>query len=154
MSCLGASYNPNPTRLWNRFENPCIFLNNVAQQQTNDIQMQLKGNILQYKKNNSNLSKKQHYAQIARGSKIVKRTYAIQTDKYTNPNIQNLPLSNNNISCATTSNSVQCFPTTDSDVPGPIMNLCYDKNAAWILQKRRTMYPGSGVSKQYKQHQQ
>lgn len=56
-------YNPNPTRVWSRVQNPCSTFvdstNNASNYAKADFerQMLLKGNILQYKKNSSNLTK-------------------------------------------------------------------------------------------------
>jgi hypothetical protein len=50
-----------------------------------------KGNILQYKKNSSNLTKQQRYSQIAKGMWTNRNTtWATQSDRYTNPNTQSL----------------------------------------------------------------
>jgi len=92
MSCLGPNYNPNPPREWNRFENVCAYNNNVI---TPSASLQLannyKGNILQYKKNSANLTKKQIYSQIAKGMNTNRKTtWATQTESYTNPNTGNL----------------------------------------------------------------
>ena len=64
MSCLGPSYNPNPTRTWFRFDNN---LNDLVSSSEGPIAMLNKGNVLQYKKNSSRLTKQQKYAQIVRG---------------------------------------------------------------------------------------
>ena len=105
MSCLGPNYNPNPPRLWSRVENNCIFQNGndydpneliyvpVLKRYVTagsiDFQLAVlrKGNILQYKKNSSNITKNQRYAQIARGNWTNRTTtWATQTETYTNPN--------------------------------------------------------------------
>ena len=105
MSCLGPNYNPNPPRLWSRFENNCIFQNEndydpneliyvpalkkYVTAGTLNFQLAVlrKGNILQYKKNSSNITKNQRYAQIARGNWTNRTTtWATQTETYTNPN--------------------------------------------------------------------
>ena len=77
MSCLGPGYNPNPQRAWSRVQNVCTYnldpptavyvpltgqTINLADYQ-HDKKMLLKGNILQYKKNSSNLIKQQRYYQ-------------------------------------------------------------------------------------------
>jgi hypothetical protein len=50
-----------------------------------------KGNILQHKKNSSQLTKKQKYAQICKGLWTNRtKSYATQTQTYTNPNTSNL----------------------------------------------------------------
>ena len=105
MSCLGPNYNPNPPRLWSRFENNCIFQNEndydpneliyvpalkryvTAGNLNFQLAVLRKGNILQYKKNSSNITKNQRYAQIARGNWTNRTTtWATQTETYTNPN--------------------------------------------------------------------
>ena len=50
----------------------------------------MKGNILQYKNNNANLTKKQKYSKIARGQWIGKISYATQSETFTNPNTTGL----------------------------------------------------------------
>jgi hypothetical protein len=49
-----------------------------------------KGNILQYKNNSSNLSKKQIYSKIANGKWINNKSYATQSLTYSNPNTKSL----------------------------------------------------------------
>ena len=100
-------YNPIPTRVWSRTQAPCTYFNEyenydtiyVALNNTTvsrakalyDTQMLVKGNVLQYKKNSSNITKMQRYSQICKG-KWTNRTisYATQTETYTNPNIKSL----------------------------------------------------------------
>ena len=54
-------------------------------------QVLYKGNILQYKNNSANFSKKQQYSQIAKGfGNSRKKTYATQSTTYTNPNSSSL----------------------------------------------------------------
>lgn len=79
-------YNPVPSRVWSRVDNGCTFANTTNTTNSNEpvyepllrrsvkpgelaaaLQMLNKGNILQYKKNSSNLTKNQRYAQIAKG---------------------------------------------------------------------------------------
>uniref|UniRef100_A0A6C0CVF2 Uncharacterized protein n=1 Tax=viral metagenome TaxID=1070528 RepID=A0A6C0CVF2_9ZZZZ len=97
MSCLGKNYNPFPTKEWYRFENQCVYntqsLGSVLQNKklAEEISVLNKGNILQYKKNSSNLTKKQVYAQIARGMWTNRTTsWATQSQTYTNPNTKSL----------------------------------------------------------------
>lgn len=37
----------------------------------------------------------------------------------------------------------KCYPTSDSDVPGPIINLCYDERQTYFPRTRRTYLAGS-----------
>jgi hypothetical protein len=86
--------------------------------------MRRKAEILQYKKNSSNLTKQQFYALLAKGNgPYAKRSWGTQGDAYTNPNNSNLPLVGNTIVCNT---GILCAPTSSSDVPGTVMNLCYN----------------------------
>lgn len=79
--CDSLPYLP---RQWNRVENRCGI--NIIYDSIH------KGNILQYKKNSSNLTNKQRYSKIAKGQWINRnRTWATQNSRgYTNPNNLNL----------------------------------------------------------------
>jgi hypothetical protein len=103
MSCLGPGYNPNPSREWSRVENRCSDFNTgnvfipllgiyVPQQNVAyEKQMLMKGNILQYKKNSSNLTNNQRYSKIAKGKWVNRTTtWASQSDSLTNPNTTSL----------------------------------------------------------------
>ena len=104
MSC-GINSVPIPPRVWSRVQNRCTTNQNNVDV-TNDIvyvpltnqyltpeqaqyeeQMIQKANILQYKCNSSNLTKKQKYSQISKGfGNLRKKGYATQSVSYTNPN--------------------------------------------------------------------
>jgi len=99
----GIYYFPYPQRVWSRRQNQCTYLNNqpinnsiynnylkrnITTEQSQYYERQFyKGNILQYKNNSANLTKKQKYSQLARmcGPKRTK-TFATQTQTYANPN--------------------------------------------------------------------
>jgi hypothetical protein len=94
-------YLPNPSRAWSRVQNSCP--------DTNDdpflaakIAMLNKGNILQYKKNSSNLTQSQKYSKIAKGQWVNRNTtWATQSaNGYTNPNTTSLKRSGNVINIA------------------------------------------------------
>lgn len=117
MSCLAPNYNPMPPREWGRYENPCAYM----AENPMDVKTELvykydilkKGNILQYKKNSSNINKQQRYAQIARGLWTNRTTtWATQTQSYTNPNTNSLRRSNfqnfNTLTLAPTSAPITC----------------------------------------------
>ena len=106
---IGKCYLPQPPRVWSRVQNSCTFENEdingnaiVRVPYTNkevplsslatELAMLKKGNVLQYKKNSSNLTKNQKYSQIAKGQWINRhKTWATQSaNGYTNPNIQSL----------------------------------------------------------------
>lgn len=103
------NYNPRPPRVWSRVQNQCTFVdssNNAyyesvyipltnqtvtlaqANQESKQIQ---KGNILQYKGNSSQLTKKQKYSQLAKGFGPNRtKVFATQSETYTNPNTTGL----------------------------------------------------------------
>lgn len=105
MSCLRPGYNPFPTRQWFRVENRCptnvstngflyvpyLNRNILAGELAYETQMLAKGNILQYKKNSSNLTLNQRYSKIAQGKWVNRTTtWATQGEVYTNPNTSSL----------------------------------------------------------------
>ena len=100
MSCLGPDYNPVPPREWYRFQNACpgtapqaneALSANTATGALQAYKYQLavykKGNVLQYKKNSSDLTKNQRYAQIAKGMWTNRtKTWSSQSEIISNPN--------------------------------------------------------------------
>ena len=101
------SYNPKPTRVWSRVQNPCTIIipddeylssyipltgQTVSQGQADYEMKQLyKGNVLQYKANSAMFTKSQKYSQLARCAGPTRRkVYATQTDTYSNPNTTGL----------------------------------------------------------------
>lgn len=192
MACDGKTYIPNPPRLWNRVQLPCSSYNLSSEEYYRYLMMK-KGNILQYKKNSSCLTKKQIYSLMAQ-KKWTNRntTWATQNDRgYTNPNTKMLKRNNSiniNISgpsivettepitCPTypnttndglskqivvsdlgtlicnvvenpctsykkTKQSNQIYhPTSDSDVPGPIKLLYWNKSTqTWYPRRQLIM---------------
>ena len=204
------SYNPNPPRVWSRVQNQCTYtvdslyqtvyvpLNNktellaVANYQEKIL---YKGNVLQYKKNSSNLTKNQRYSQISKGKWTNRtKTFATQSQTYSNPNTTGLQRVNfttypnpngivgapNNVSgpfqpgvpnpndcssnavqdggsliCNTYANpctgeiikqtqTINCYPTTCSDVPGKIQDLCWDERIQTYYPRQRYFMGNSG----------
>ena len=130
MSCLGVNYNPTITRVWSRFENVC----------TNDDpnNMKHKANILQYKQNSSNMTKKERYARIVQGNGNLRKTvWASQTQTVTNPDLG---------APAICGNKVFCNPTSNSDVPGKNMMLCSTNELYTFLPRRRIVMMSGGTS--------
>jgi len=195
------NYLPVPPRAWYRVNNICYYDASMNSQNNNiydpsvfyKIALINKGNVLQYKKNSTNLTKIQRYSQIAKGLwKNRTKTWATQSDTYTNPNLNNLKRvgyveypTNNTIPGIPTNPSgpyspvnyitdtVKCpnltfkdggnlvcgvyqnpctgqviekafqnnyYPTSDSDVPGPIQQLYWNpKLETWYPKVRRVM---------------
>ena len=173
-----VDYLPIPARVWSRVQNPCVY--NVLSDNSSTAYVPLtnqtlslaqanyqekllyKGNILQYKKNSSQLTKKQKYTQIAKGlGSNRKKSYATQSQTYTNPNTTGLlrvnyseiPFPNeivgapNNInpcSGAIIESSVISAdiytPSYCSDVPGIPIELYWNtKVQTWFPRQRYTM---------------
>ena len=198
MSCLGPNYNPNPPNSWYRVQSQCtypspgpntvtayipVLKKNVPIQ---DVAYELavinKGNILQYKTNSANTTKSQKYSMIAKGNWNRKKTWATQTQSYTNPNTNSFQRINYNGTIGVIPNTIDseyelcqnnsvpdggnlnarvimnactgqiiqrfqnniCFPTSASDVPGKIINLCYNDNMQTWYPRQRYFMPNSG----------
>jgi len=123
-----TAYNPNPTRLWSRFGYVCPCPTGQAQCSTDFVKLdeRRKAEILKYKANSSNITKKQQYASAASNRWLTsrKRCWAAQTDTYTNPNTSTLQRVGDVLVC--NNNNVSCSLTSDADVPGRIQRLCYN----------------------------
>jgi len=197
-------YLPIPARAWSRVDNKCTYDNSTSVNIDNSdtiydpaifyrAALINKGNVLQYKKNSSQLTKKQRYSQIAKGLWTNRtKTWATQSATYTNPNTTSLkrvgyveypknditpgspaniagpyiPVSllNDPFNCPNFTfkdgGSLVCgvyqdpctgavvdktyelkyYPTTDSDVPGPIQELYWDPRLqTWYPKVRRVM---------------
>jgi len=99
MSC-SKFYLPIPPRAWSRVDNKCTFDTSINYDNSDSIidpsiyyraALINKGNVLQYKKNSTHLTKKQRYAQIAKGLWTNRtKTWATQSLTYTNPNTARL----------------------------------------------------------------
>ena len=107
MACFALNGQPpNPSRVWSRVQGNCTdtptdFSEFIYIPETNSyitiaqrneiIAMLNKGNVLQYKKNSSNITKQQRYSQIATGRWTNRTTtWASQSVTTTLPNTQNL----------------------------------------------------------------
>ena len=103
-----------------------------------------KAEILKYKANSSNMTKKQQYANAASNRWITgrKRSWATQTDTYTNPNTSALQRVGNVLVC--NNNNVRCTLTSGADVPGKVQTLCYDPTVPLYNYKVTRTYNGGG----------
>jgi len=188
------NYLPVPPRAWNRVDNKCTYSDSDFDPTIYyKIALINKGNVLQYKKNSTQLTKQQRYSQIAKGLwKNRTKTWATQSATYTNPNTTSLkrvgfieypknditpgspaniagpyvPVSvlNDPFNCPDLTfkdgGSLVCgiyqnpctgdvvdktyqpkyYPTTDSDVPGPIQELYWDPRIqTWYPKQQLTM---------------
>lgn len=103
-----------------------------------------KAEILKYKANSSNMTKKQQYANAASNRWLTgrKRSWATQTDTYTNPNTSALQRVGNVLVC--NNNNVRCSLTSSANVPGKVQPLCYDPTVPLYNYKVTRTYNGGG----------
>lgn len=94
MACFSPNgLPPDPPRLWSRAQGICSTLpvDTITQEDADIIAMASKGNVLQYKKNSSNITKQQRYSQIAKGMWTNRNTtWATQSTTATMPNTLSL----------------------------------------------------------------
>jgi hypothetical protein len=104
-----------------------------------------KAEILKYKANSSNITKKQQYANAASNRWLTgrKRSWATQTDTYTNPNTSALQRVVDVLVC--NNNNVSCSLTSDADVPGKIKKLCYNPTVPLYNYKVTRTYSSGGT---------
>ena len=147
-------YNPNPPRVWSRVQNSCsviAYKNDDPGANTNfaqadyERQMLLKGNILQYKKNSSSLTKKQRYTQIAKGMWTNRtKTWATQSDTYTNPNMTSLLRVNSSIlnpsnnTFSRPPNPFGCFITAIPDGGNLVCNVVVDPCTQEVIKRTKS----------------
>jgi len=159
---------PNPPSLWTRSYTDCVNCqNNYCGTQngtypppvcdcpptnsqnyitSEQLDMRRKAEIFKYKKNASNETKNQKYALIAKGiNQYKKKCWSAQSQYYTNPNVNMLPEAGYTLVCASNLLSATCSPTTNNDVPGPIMNICYDATIPLTNYVVRRIYTFNGT---------
>ena len=115
-----------------------------------------KAEILKYNGNSAQMSKAQQYSMASRNALTRKKSWATQTQTYTNPNVDNLPESQIPINGVLRTVSLQCRNqpaircslTSGSDVPGPVIALCFNAQIPLYNYKPQFTYP-SGGEKQF-----
>ena len=141
-------YNPNPPRLWSRFNYVCpCSPGGQPSCSTNyeKLDERRKAEILKYKANSSNITKKQHYANAASNRWLTgrKRSWATQTVSYTNPNTSTLERVGDVLVC--NNNNVSCSLTSDANVPGKVRPLCYNPLVPLYNYKVTRTYKSGGT---------
>lgn len=155
-----SNFFPNPPidgseRPWSRARGfQC--LDSFTDEQLN---MRRKAEILKYKNNNANLSKRQIYSRTARAIGVQQKAWGTQPfisgnttitfdnksiNTNTNPNIRNLKRVQNILICPSKKNPI-CNPSSNSDVPGN-KELCYDKTVPLVGYKERISYSKIGTT--------
>lgn len=98
MSCF-TNYLPQPPRDWSRVQNSCTFVDDDTTYSLQSVflaNMFNKGNVLQYKKNSSNLTQAQIYSKVVQKQWVNRNTtWATQSAQYSNPNTTSLKRSGN-----------------------------------------------------------
>ena len=141
-------YNPNPPRLWSRFNYVCpCSPGGQPSCSTNyeKLDERRKAEILKYKANSSNITKKQQYANAASNRWLTgrKRSWATQTVSYTNPNTSTLERVGDVLVC--NNNNVSCSLTSDANVPGKVRPLCYNPLVPLYNYKVTRTYKSGGT---------
>jgi hypothetical protein len=141
--CVKPTEFPPPP--WPRFSLPCP---DVTPEERAALQMRRKAETLMHvsNKHERRMTKAQQYSFIARGFNQKRQTYATQTDNYTNPNTKGYPVLGGGSGLALPSECGQrvlTFPSSASDVPGPVVPLTYDPNVPLINYKVVRTYNNS-----------
>lgn len=152
--CSGCQ---NYVRPWTRYRSDCWPFQRYPREDLNDVgnslNMRRKAEILKYNNNKINLSKKAQYSMLAQGKLRKKKSWATQTNTYTNHNSINLTRSGR-ISKSTPNGTIfvcngttnNCARSTASDVPGKPMQLCVNNKVPLVNYKVKRTYL-SGVGK-------
>lgn len=128
--CTYNFSNPYSSRLWSRYkpdnyyESPTSGSAVAVPYTQKQLDERRKCEILKYTKNSSRMTKNEQFAAAARGTLLPKRGFAIQTDTVTNSNVAGLQQFGNRLICP--SPVSRCSLTTDCNVPGAPVVLCYD----------------------------
>ena len=138
MSCPPQTLNFTH-RTWGRTDNACI---NVGDHTQTELDMRRKAEILQYKGNSMKLTKREKYAQIAKGHGPHRKTsWASQSfgAGYTNSNTHNLAPVGNTLICNGTELENIKTHSSASDVPGNTM-LSFNMSVPLTRYRVRRMY--------------
>lgn len=114
---------------WGRTRLIDVLQDNVTNITYDDLRMRRKAEVLQYNKNQNNLTQKQFWSELNKGNMSRKRSWSVQNYNVTNPNVLNLQFADNSTTvlvCNNTPNIIIQSSTTSSNVPGRPMNLYLD----------------------------
>lgn len=137
-----TSFDPPP---WSRYTTNCASL---TPEERATLQMRRKAETLKHLRaeNSIRQTKAQYLSFVMKGFNQRKKTYATQSDTYTNPNLLNLPTTNNNNGLTIPpecSQRVITAPSTSSDVPGKVVMLTYDPSVPLVNYINIRQYPSS-----------
>lgn len=139
---------PIPTRVWTRASGDCPDLSggiiNGQPMTYDDLNEKRKAIIFQYNNNSAGFSKKQLYSRLARGlGKQGKKTYATQSDTYTNANTHNLLLDSSSVLLCPGTIKNWAF-TYQNDTPGPPRVIANYPNVPLYNYKTQQKYSSVG----------
>jgi hypothetical protein len=113
---------------------------------TYDLDERRKVEILKYKINSAQLSVAQQYTMLSRNALTRKKTWATQTQTYTNPNVNNLPERESEgvtVALECRRPPVLYSLTSECDVPGPVIPLYIDAKIP-LYNYKMQVTPSSG----------
>jgi hypothetical protein len=162
--CGIKGFVPDPPRVWTRYNgNDCpncasnygyeACANAAPPYSTYELDQRRKAEILKYKTNGAQMSKAQQYSMASRNALTRKKSWATQTQTYTNPNVDNLPetqipidgvLRTVSLQCSNQP-AIRCSLTSGSDVPGPVIQLCFNPQIPLYNYKMQVTYPSGGT---------
>ena len=152
-------FNSNlPMYLWSRFNLNCSSsVSTVTSPATDNLgkQMLRKASVLQYFNNGAlNFTTKQLWSMASRNALTRKKSYATQTQDYTNANTTNMTTPtvpgiglkevNNSLTCWTPQSSIICNPSSASNVPGN-KSLCFSLKAPYNNYRPPKTYSSGGT---------
>jgi hypothetical protein len=125
---------PNPPRLWSRFI-PGVIDKTLFPQE--ELDMRRKAEVLQHKQNANTLSKKIAWSKLIQKQNphSYRKTWATQSDTFTNPNTASLEQVNTTLICSSGEPYPKVNSSRASDVPGKETFLYYNKNIPLINYK-------------------
>ena len=137
-ACYQQPGGPQPPRLWSRWDNMCF-------NGSTTLDMRRKAEILKYKANSAQLTRKQTWSQTVNGGgPLGKKVWANQNVLGSNPNVNNMPYGpGNTLLCNVPLQ--QCSPSTSCDVPGPTIPICDDPNVPLTNYIVRRTYLAGGT---------
>jgi len=142
-ACTEQPGGPQPPRLWSRASLNCMTL---TSEQRYQLEMRRKAEILKYKGNSAQLTKKQQWSQAVNGAgPLGKKVWATQNVLGSNPNVDNLPIGTGYTLLCKGTPLVQCAPSSASDVPGKITTLCYDPSVPLVNYIVQRNYSSGGT---------
>ena len=110
-ACGGVGYVPVPSHVLSRETGTCLTV----------TRQQYKAEILQCKQNRAQLSRAQQYSMLSRNALTRKKSWATQTQTYTNPNVDNLPEIKASVNGVMQTVHLNCYAIPPTPTPTPTL---------------------------------